>query len=107
MVRTMKVNTALIVAVVLTCLARPARLHAEIPELHPTAEPTGEKPTAPRDAIPVPVIPDKMAVPAPTVADRIEQATPPAEVPGTDAGPGGSIPKEERKEVEPPPTRAR
>src|SRR5262249_29019210 len=102
-----KVNIALVVAVVLTCFPTPARLHAQIPELHPTADATGEKPTAPRDAIPVPAIPDKMAVPAPTVADKIEQATPPAEVPGSDAGSRRSIPQEERKEVEPPPTRAR
>jgi hypothetical protein len=92
----------LIGAVALTWLVWPTGLHAQIPELHPTANPIGDKPVAPRDAIPVPVIPDKMAVPAPTVADKIEQATPPAEVPGVDTNSGGSIPEEELKEVAPP-----
>jgi hypothetical protein len=109
MITTMKVKMALIAVVASTCLLGPIiDLHAQIPELYPTADPTGEKPTAPRDAIPVPVIPDKMAVPAPTVVDKIQQATPPAEMPGPDAGSSRSIPRDERKEVVPPvPTRVR
>jgi hypothetical protein len=108
MITTMKVKMALIAVVATTWLVGPVDLHAQIPELYPTADPTGEKPTVPRDAIPVPVIPDKMAVPAPTGADKIKQATPPAEVPGVDAGSSGSIPEEERKEVVPPlPTHVR
>jgi hypothetical protein len=108
MVKTMNVKKALIAVVVLTCLVGPFDLHAQIPELHPTANPTGEKPTVPRDAIPVPVIPDKMAVPAPTVSDKIMQATPPAEVEGLGSGSSGGIPRKERKEVVPPvPTRVR
>ena len=104
MIRTMKVNMSLIAGVALTCVAAPIGLYAQIPELHPTAGPTGDKPIAPRDAIPVPVIPDKMAIPAPTAADKIKQATPPAEMPGAADRSGGSIPEDERKEVEPPPS---
>jgi len=105
-VNAMKLDVALVAALVLACLAAPARLRSEVAELHGTADPTGEKPTPPRDAVPVPVIPDKMAVPAPTAADRIRQATPPAEIPGLDAGSPG-IPEQERKEVVPPPARGR
>lgn len=97
----MEVNTALIAAVAFTCLTGPTGLHAEIPELHPTANPSGEKPTAPRDAVPLPAIPDKIAVPAPTVADTIEQATPSAEMPDIDAGSSESILEDEGNEGAP------
>jgi len=60
--------------------------------------PRAETPTH-RDVIPVPVIPDKMAVPAPTVEDVIKK---PGEPPAVQPGDHPSIPPPEQKPVTPP-----
>jgi hypothetical protein len=58
----------------------------------------GESPS-PREVIPVPVIPDKMAVPAPTVQDKIKK---PGEPPAVQPGDHETIPEPEQKPVTPP-----
>jgi hypothetical protein len=55
-----------------------------------------------RDVIPVPVVPDKMAVPAPTVNDEIRVPDAPEGLPPGSAG-EHKIPEPERKAVTPPP----
>ena len=57
----------------------------------------GEK-GSPKDVIPVPVIPDKMAVPAPTVQDRVKKPGEPPEVQPSDHP---DIPEPERRSVTP------
>ena len=74
----------------------PEMLAAEHPEL-PDSGAGG--PTSPREVIPVPVVPDKMAVPAPTVADKIKK---PGEPPAVQMPGEHTIPEAERKDVTPP-----
>jgi hypothetical protein len=78
----------------------PELLAAEHPELAGDTEPG---PASPKEVIPVPVVPDKMAVPAPTVRDTIKK---PGEAPAVGSGGPHTIPEPERKEVTPPATPA-
>jgi hypothetical protein len=71
----------------------PAAEHPEIPDVGAGGPPH------PREVIPVPVVPDKMAVPAPTVVDKIKK---PGEPPAVHSGDPDTIPEPERKEVTPP-----
>ena len=73
--------------------ALPAAEHPEIPDVGAGGPPH------PREVIPVPVVPDKMAVPAPTVVDKIKK---PGEPPAVRSGDPNAIPEPERKEVTPP-----
>jgi len=73
----------------------PEMLAAEHPEL-PDAG--ADAPRSPREVIPVPVVPDKMAVPAPTVADKIKK---PGEPPAVQPPDPHTIPDAERKDVTP------
>ena len=57
----------------------------------------GEK-GASKDVIPVPVIPDKMAVPAPTVQDRLKK---PGEAPAVQPSGPSDIPEPEKRDVTP------
>jgi hypothetical protein len=86
----------------LACLAAPVRLHAQMhPEAPgvPTVAPVDDKPDAPREVLPAPEVPDKMAIPAPTVTDRIKKVPPKQPPMGTSGA--RTIPKKERKEVTP------
>ena len=74
----------------------PEMLAAEHPEL-PDADSGG--PPSPKEVIPVPVVPDKMAVPAPTVRDTIQK---PGEPPAVRPADPHTIPEPERKDVTPP-----
>ena len=69
-----------------------AEQHPELPGAGPGG--TGSS----REVIPVPVVPDKMAVPAPTVVDRIKKPGEPPVVQEPDAH---TIPDAERKDVTP------
>jgi hypothetical protein len=73
----------------------PEMLAAEHPEL-PDVGSGG--PPSPKEVIPVPVVPDKMAVPAPTISDRIKKPGEPPEVQPADPH---TIPPAERKDVTP------
>jgi hypothetical protein len=90
--------------VILAGLAMPAPIHAQLhPEAPgvPTVPPVDEEPDAPREVLPAPEVPDKMAIPAPTVRDKMSKVPPKKPA----MGPGGTrtIPKKERKEVTPGP----
>ncbi|MGH7818167.1 MAG: hypothetical protein ACREQ9_00165 [Candidatus Binatia bacterium] len=75
-----------------------AQMHPEAPAV-PTVPPIDEDPDAPREVIPAPEVPDKMAIPAPTVTDRMRKIPPKA--PAMGSGGNRTIPKKERKEVTP------
>ena len=75
--------------------------HAQVPAPRATTAPAAANPTTPRDAIAVPVIPDKIAVPAPTIGDAIKQASPPAQAPRTAGEHDGNVPEAERRDVTP------
>jgi hypothetical protein len=72
----------------------PAAEHPEIPDAGAGGPPH------PKEVIPVPVVPDKMAVPAPTVRDTIKK---PGEPPAVRSADPHTIPEAERKDVSPLP----
>jgi hypothetical protein len=103
-----KMQVAAILAMAWVCAGfpveaqHPEMLAAEHPELPDDTDPVRP---SPKEVIPVPVVPDKMAVPAPTVRDTIKK---PGERPAVQLPDPHTIPEAERKDVTPPvPTPAR
>jgi hypothetical protein len=97
-----KMQSVAILAVTWVCAGFPVEAqHPELPAAeHPEIPDAGSGgPPNPREVIPVPVVPDKMAVPAPTVVDKIKK---PGEPPAVRSGDPNAIPEPERKEVTPP-----